>query len=492
MEIAGENIAATSTVGSVATEPTMARPEDPHMDSPAGSPVMPLQPTTEDVHGFPLDVTATGPEPENTSGHGSNMLSPSDVSDSRAIGDFSSEAPPDSNWNPLTANGKQPKISGDLDAVSDKEPQDQNTFFDIEATAQLDDHTNSQPPSESDEVHASTASEGPGVEETNAPASIEEYIYEGLELDSDTRGTSNDGNVGTWSPTFPVIPASPSASPSEASALTRPEIKDETRGGGPSSDPETLQEGSEPDREGSPSPSQSTSLGRSSSPSSGILQPLQIDPDFEDDENHPSSRGDFRSPTHSEQATQNVENIKARESELGVSEQGPDVPHSAEEDLQLKTSEKTDITDTKLGEDAGGAKEKGTARRFQLEPSAAAAEWEQQKNEDPSIRNEAWAETIDQVMALVGLEHVKEQFLAIKAKIDTCREQEEHLNMDTESDERQQLVNIRTERFNVIFQGSPGTGTVLLVALQSLNLHDLTWPHTVQERPRLPVTSPSS
>ena len=101
------------------------------------------------------------------------------------------------------------------------------------------------------------------------------------------------------------------------------------------------------------------------------------------------------------------------------------------------------------------------ARPFKLEPSDAAVEWERQKEENPAICEEPWAEEVDKLMALVGLEEVKARFLAIKAKVDTCREQEESLNEvgDTEQDHQ---VNVKTERFNVILQGSPGTGKRLL------------------------------
>lgn len=50
---------------------------------------------------------------------------------------------------------------------------------------------------------------------------------------------------------------------------------------------------------------------------------------------------------------------------------------------------------------------------------------------------------IDQLMGLAGLEEVKEQFLAIKSKVETCRRQK---------------ASLQNERFNAIFQGNPGTG----------------------------------
>lgn len=104
-------------------------------------------------------------------------------------------------------------------------------------------------------------------------------------------------------------------------------------------------------------------------------------------------------------------------------------------------------------------------RRFNLKKSASQQEWEYQKqwetqmeakrleewfNKEACEREDYWEKDpdpcipyIDQVMSLVGLEEVKAQFLAIKAKIDTYLEQD---------------VPLRRERFNVIFQGKPGTG----------------------------------
>jgi len=46
-------------------------------------------------------------------------------------------------------------------------------------------------------------------------------------------------------------------------------------------------------------------------------------------------------------------------------------------------------------------------------------------------------------MGLVGLEEVKQQVLAINAKVETCK---------------RQGIDLREERFNIVFQGNPGTG----------------------------------
>ncbi|RXW14679.1 hypothetical protein EST38_g11172, partial [Candolleomyces aberdarensis] len=71
-------------------------------------------------------------------------------------------------------------------------------------------------------------------------------------------------------------------------------------------------------------------------------------------------------------------------------------------------------------------------------PSPAESEWQRQKSLEG-----AFSPPIDEVMGMVGLESVKYQILAIKAKIDTCKRQNSSL---------------AKERFNISFLGNPGTG----------------------------------
>jgi hypothetical protein len=79
---------------------------------------------------------------------------------------------------------------------------------------------------------------------------------------------------------------------------------------------------------------------------------------------------------------------------------------------------------------------------FGQRPSATKEEWEWQKANGQAGKAEA---AIEELMELVGLEEVKEQILAIKAKIEICK---------------WQGVDMEGERFNVVFQGNPGTGEV--------------------------------
>lgn len=85
-----------------------------------------------------------------------------------------------------------------------------------------------------------------------------------------------------------------------------------------------------------------------------------------------------------------------------------------------------------------------------LAPSKSEQEWQRQKDiegaDNPSI---------DAIMEMTGLEEVKAQVLRIKAKIDTTR---------------RQGTSVADERFNVVLQGNPGTGTF---ALRSVFEHSL-------------------
>jgi predicted AAA+ superfamily ATPase len=74
---------------------------------------------------------------------------------------------------------------------------------------------------------------------------------------------------------------------------------------------------------------------------------------------------------------------------------------------------------------------------FPIKKSAAEQEWEQLKLQ--GVKNPA----IDKLMAMVGLENVKQQVLAIRSKAETCK---------------LQGADLSKERFNVVFQGNPGTG----------------------------------
>jgi hypothetical protein len=82
---------------------------------------------------------------------------------------------------------------------------------------------------------------------------------------------------------------------------------------------------------------------------------------------------------------------------------------------------------------------------FKLRPSPSAEEWQRQKALG------AVNPAIDELMDMIGLEEVKRQVLNIKAKVEVCK---------------RQRVDLRSERFNIIFQGNPGTGLSIIKAIQ--------------------------
>jgi hypothetical protein len=75
--------------------------------------------------------------------------------------------------------------------------------------------------------------------------------------------------------------------------------------------------------------------------------------------------------------------------------------------------------------------------RFKGKASPAQEEWNRLKAQ--GFENSE----IDELMEMVGLEEVKRQFIAMKIKVETCE---------------RQGTDLKKERFNIIFQGNPGTG----------------------------------
>lgn len=77
-------------------------------------------------------------------------------------------------------------------------------------------------------------------------------------------------------------------------------------------------------------------------------------------------------------------------------------------------------------------------RPFNFMPSTASQEWTRRK-----VLDDETNDVLDELMRYEGLEEVKQQFLDIKSKVDVCKEQGRDL---------------KSERFNIVFQGNPGTG----------------------------------
>jgi len=77
---------------------------------------------------------------------------------------------------------------------------------------------------------------------------------------------------------------------------------------------------------------------------------------------------------------------------------------------------------------------------FKEVPCLAKQEWDRIKALNSSFQSAA----MEELMALVGLEHVKQQFLSIWAKVQVLK--------------KQQILGKRTERYHIIMLGNPGTG----------------------------------
>ncbi|KAK3356293.1 P-loop containing nucleoside triphosphate hydrolase protein [Lasiosphaeria hispida] len=95
-------------------------------------------------------------------------------------------------------------------------------------------------------------------------------------------------------------------------------------------------------------------------------------------------------------------------------------------------------------------------RQFSAKVSGVGQDWQKIKqNYDLSVGT---VEAVDQVMALVGLEEVKEQVLAILKYVDVAKNQD---------------VDVQKQRFHIVFQGNPGTGKTTTARIYAKFLYSI-------------------
>ncbi|KAI1275146.1 P-loop containing nucleoside triphosphate hydrolase protein [Xylaria sp. FL0933] len=92
---------------------------------------------------------------------------------------------------------------------------------------------------------------------------------------------------------------------------------------------------------------------------------------------------------------------------------------------------------------------------FEKVPCLAKQEWDRLKSLDSEIKSEA----IEELMGLVGLEQVKQQFLSIWAKVQVFK--------------KQGLFGHRAERYHVIMLGNPGTGKTTVARIYGKFLREI-------------------
>lgn len=117
-----------------------------------------------------------------------------------------------------------------------------------------------------------------------------------------------------------------------------------------------------------------------------------------------------------------------------------DLENAKSRAAQLKATRSTTASKTASKPKQGGAKSvtKVASTAEAADALGARADWERQKSVEG-----AQNKCLDQLMGMIGLENVKDQFLEIKSKIDLSTRQD---------------VSITKERLGAALLGNPGTG----------------------------------
>lgn len=124
-----------------------------------------------------------------------------------------------------------------------------------------------------------------------------------------------------------------------------------------------------------------------------------------------------------------------------IEQQKADLEALKEAEIKLRQQNKQRAEAQARSKDTATSKstKKTSAKSSEEWTSESKAEWEFLKQSEPGTYSKA----LDELMAMIGLEDVKQEFLNIKSKVDTALRQD---------------VSLAKERFSCSMLGNPGTG----------------------------------
>ena len=149
------------------------------------------------------------------------------------------------------------------------------------------------------------------------------------------------------------------------------------------------------------------------------------------------------------QHKQDLANTKAAASRMNLkpTKTDPNAPLAHGEKPATRMPNNSNISDIPPGtkQNSDGSTNSVNSSQDEWKPPPSKKDWEYQK-EFEGAENSA----LDSLVDMIGLEDVKQQFLSIKAKVDTLVRQN---------------IPLKGERFNVAMLGNPGTGMIISVML---------------------------